>query len=121
MAQRLVRRTCPECKQPDEPDERLLNSLGIRQDQILEATFKAGKGCPKCNGTGFRGRVGIFEMFTMNEELQQMVYEEASLVVLRNKAREIGMRTMREDGVRKVLAGVTTPNEVLHATVSDAD
>lgn len=121
MAQRLVRRTCPECKQPDEPDERLLNSLGIRQDQILEATFKSGKGCPKCNGTGFRGRVGIFEMFTMNEELQQMIYEEVSLVVLRNKAREIGMRTMREDGVRKVLAGVTTPNEVLHATVSDAD
>ncbi|CAI8358119.1 MAG: Type II secretion system protein E [Opitutia bacterium UBA7350] len=121
LAQRLVRRICPDCKQPDEPDERLLNSLGIRQDQIMEATFKSGKGCPKCVGTGFRGRVGIFEMFTMNEELQQMIYEEASLVMLRNKAREIGMRTMREDGIRKVLAGVTTPNEVLHATVSDAE
>jgi general secretion pathway protein E/type IV pilus assembly protein PilB len=121
LAQRLVRRTCPECKEAYEPDERLLNSLGIRQDQILDATFKIGKGCNKCSNTGFRGRVGIFEVFTMNEELQQMIYEEASLVVLRNKARELGMRTMREDGIRKVLAGVTTPNEVLTATVADTE
>jgi len=120
LAQRLVRRNCPHCREPTEPDEKLLHSLGIRPDQIAEATFMAGKGCPKCNGTGFRGRVGIFEMFSINEELQQMIYEEASLVALRNKAREMGMRTMREDGVRKVLAGVTTANEVLHATVSDS-
>lgn len=119
LAQRLVRRSCPECKQADDPDVRLLNSLGIRPDQTADAQFERGAGCPKCSSTGFRGRVGIFEMFTMNEELQQMVYEEASLVALRNKAREMGMRTMREDGVRKVLAGVTTPEEVLHVTVAD--
>ena len=119
LAQRLVRRICPGCKQPEQPDERLLNSLGIRSDQAVEANFSRGEGCPKCNSTGFRGRVGIFEMFNMNEELQQMVYEEASLVSLRNKAREMGMRSLREDGARKVLAGVTTAEEVLHATVSD--
>ncbi|MGC6456099.1 MAG: GspE/PulE family protein [Coraliomargaritaceae bacterium] len=119
LAQRLVRRICPGCKQPDEPDERLLNSLGIRSDQAVEANFSRGEGCEKCNSTGFRGRVGIFEMFNMNEELQQMVYEEASLVSLRNKAREMGMRSLREDGARKVLAGVTTAEEVLHTTVSD--
>ncbi len=119
MAQRLVRRICPNCKKPHQPDEKLLNSLGIRPDQIGEANFMMGEGCPKCSNTGFRGRVGIFELFTMNEELQQMVYEEASLVVLRNKAREMGMRTMREDGIRKVLAGVTTAEEVLHVTVVD--
>ena len=102
LAQRLVRRICPNCKSPDEPDERLLNSLAIRGDQIAEANFSRGSGCPQCSATGFRGRVGIFEVFTMNEELEQMVYEEASLVALRNKAREMGMRTMREDGVRKV-------------------
>ena len=79
-----------------------------------------GKGCSKCNSTGFRGRVGVFEMFTMNEELQQMVYEDASLVALRGKAKEMGMRTMREDGIRKVIAGVTTPEEVLHATVAES-
>lgn len=120
LAQRLVRRNCPNCKAPDTPDERLLNSLGIRSDQSTEATFMRGKGCDKCSSTGFRGRVGIFEIFSVNEELQTMIYEEASLVSLRNKAREMGMRSMREDGIRKVLAGVTTAEEVLHATVSDS-
>lgn len=120
LAQRLVRRTCQDCKTSYEPDEKLLNSLGIRSDQTVDANFMQGAGCPKCNNMGFRGRVGIFEVFTMNEELEQMVYENASLVALRNKAREMGMRTMREDGIRKVLAGVTSPEEVLHATVEDA-
>jgi len=119
LAQRLVRRICPACKVPHEPDEKLLKSLGVRPDQVNDANFMQGNGCAKCNSTGFRGRVGIFEMFTMSEELQQMVYEEASLVSIRNKSREMGMRTMREDGTRKILAGVTTCEEVLHATVSD--
>lgn len=120
LAQRLVRRNCPNCRASCEHDERLLNSLGIRLDETTDASFMKGTGCEKCNGTGFRGRVGIFEMFNVNEELQQMIYEEASLVALRSKAREMGMRNMREDGVRKVIAGVTTPDEVLHATVSDS-
>ena len=120
LAQRLVRRTCQNCKQPYAPDEKLLSSLGIRSDQALDANFMKGAGCPKCNSTGFRGRVGVFEMFMMNEELQSMVYENASLVALRGKAKEMGMRTMREDGVRKVIAGVTTPNEVLHSTVAES-
>ncbi len=120
LAQRLVRRNCPNCRASCEHDERLLNSLGIRLDETTDASFMKGAGCEKCSGTGFRGRVGIFEMFNVNEELQQMIYEEASLVALRSKAREMGMRNMREDGVRKVIAGVTTPDEVLHATVSDS-
>jgi general secretion pathway protein E/type IV pilus assembly protein PilB len=120
LAQRLVRRICPNCKKPHNPDEKLLNSLGIRADQAMDPSFMKGEGCAKCSSTGFRGRVGIFEMFTMNEELQQMVYEDASLVALRAKSREMGMRTMREDGVRKVIAGVTTAEEVLHATVADS-
>ena len=120
LAQRLVRRNCPNCRKACEHDEKLLNSLGIRPDQTSDASFMKGDGCIKCNGTGFRGRVGIFEMFNVNEELQSMIYEEASLVALRDKAREMGMRNMREDGVRKVIAGVTTPQEVLHATVSDS-
>lgn len=120
LAQRLVRRNCPNCRASCEHDEKLLNSLGIRPDQISDSSFMKGQGCLKCNGTGFRGRVGIFEMFNVNEELQSMIYEEASLVALRDKAREMGMRNMREDGIRKVIAGVTTPQEVLHATVSDS-
>lgn len=120
LAQRLVRRNCPGCRAPCDHDEKLLNSLGIRPDQIADASFMKGEGCEKCTGTGFRGRVGIFEMFNVNEELQQMIYEEASLVALRDKAREMGMRNMREDGIRKIIAGVTTPPEVLHATVADS-
>ena len=119
LAQRLVRRICPACKAPHEPDEKLLKSLGVRPDQVNDANFMQGNGCAKCNSTGFHGRIGIFEMFTMSEELQQMVYEEASLVSIRNKSREMGMRTMREDGIRKILAGVTTCEEVLNTTVSD--
>ena len=120
LAQRLVRRICPNCKKPHTPDEKLLSSLGIRSDQALDANFMKGAGCPKCNSTGFRGRVGVFEMFTMSEELQQMVYEDASLVALRSKSKEMGMRTMREDGIRKVIAGVTLAEEVLHSTVGEA-
>lgn len=120
LAQRLVRRNCPNCRAPFEHDEKLLNSLGIRTDQISDASFMKGEGCLKCNGTGFRGRVGLFEMFQVNEELQSMIYEEASLVALRDKAREMGMRNMREDGIRKIIGGITTPQEVLHATVSDS-
>ena len=120
LAQRLVRRICPNCKQPHTPDEQLLSSLVIRSDQALDANFMKGAGCPKCNSTGFRGRVGVFEMFTLSEELQQMVYEDASLVALRSKSKEMGMRTMREDGIRKVIAGVTLAEEVLHSTVGEA-
>jgi general secretion pathway protein E/type IV pilus assembly protein PilB len=120
LAQRLVRRNCPNCRVSCDHDEKLLNSLGIRLDETTDASFMKGEGCDKCTGTGFRGRVGIFEMFNINEELQQMIYEEASLVALRDKAREMGMRNMREDGVRKIIAGVTTPDEVLHATVADS-
>ncbi|MEC8220229.1 MAG: GspE/PulE family protein, partial [Verrucomicrobiota bacterium] len=106
LAQRLVRRNCPSCRVPSEHDEKLLNSLGIRLDQIADASFMKGEGCVKCNGTGFRGRVGIFEMFQVNEELQSMIYEDASLVALRDKAREMGMRNMREDGIRKIIGGI---------------
>ena len=121
LAQRLVRRNCPNCKQPYEPDEKLLSSLGIRADQALDASFMKGVGCGNCNSNGFRGRVGLFELFLMNEELQQMIYDDASLVALRAKSREMGMRTMREDGVRKVIAGVTTAGEVLNATVAGSN
>lgn len=120
LAQRLVRKNCPHCKESYQPSERLLDSLGLRASQLADANFMHGTGCDKCGSTGFRGRVGVFELFNVNEELQSMVYEQASLVAMRKKAREMGMRSMREDGIRKVLAGVTTPEEVLHATVVDS-
>ncbi len=121
LAQRLVRRICSKCARPHSPDEKLLHSLGIRPDQTGDAKFMRGEGCMNCSTSGFRGRVGIFEIFSMNEELQQMIYEDVSLVALRKKSKEIGMRTMREDGIRKVLAGMTTVQEVLNVTIADSN
>lgn len=119
LAQRLVRRVCQNCRKPFMPDPKELNSLGMNPQQIDQSTFYHGEGCPKCNGTGFRGRVGIFEMFLVSEEMQQMIYEGKTITDLRRKAREGGMRTMREDGIRKVTSGITTPGEVLAVTISD--
>jgi type IV pilus assembly protein PilB len=119
LAQRLVRRICSACKDVDTPDPKHLQILGLTEEQTKDATFARGRGCPVCNGSGYKGRFGIFEMFTVTEDIGQMIYENRTLVEIRQKARELGMRNMREDGIRKVLAGMTTFDEVLHATVND--
>ncbi|MGF1485250.1 MAG: type II secretion system ATPase GspE [Opitutales bacterium] len=121
LAQRLVRRVCSQCKREYEPEPKELASLGLKDSAIASATFMRGEGCPRCSGTGYRGRMGIFEMFIVTEEMQTMIYEERSLVELRAKARELGMRTMREDGIRKVTSGQTTIEEVVATTIGDAD
>ncbi len=120
LAQRLVRKTCTQCKTVYSPDPHLLQAIGINEIDAARATFYHGEGCPRCNGIGYRGRMGIFEIFIINEELQQMIYEGRTLVELRTKARELGMRSMREDGVRKVISGLTTADEVLKVTMNEA-
>lgn len=120
MAQRLTRKICKHCSKPYTPDARELRSLNLTPSQIGEASFKRGDGCPECNGTGYRGRMGIFEVFVVNDEIQRMIYEGAGTARLREKARSLGMRTMREDGVRKVLSGRTTIEEVVSITVGDS-
>jgi general secretion pathway protein E/type IV pilus assembly protein PilB len=121
MAQRLTRKVCPKCKQAYVPDPRELRSLNITAQQAVNATFVKGAGCDNCHGTGYRGRAGIFEIFVSNDELQRMIYENAGTARLRDKARSLGMRTMREDGLRKVLTGMTTIEEVVSITVGDAN
>ena len=80
-----------------------------------------GKGCSECAQTGCRGRFGIFEIFVIDDEARKLIYEKVPSSVLRTRAREMGMRTLREDGARKVLAGLTTCDEVIRATVGDVD
>jgi len=121
MAQRLVRRICSKCKTEYTPEKKELDAVGIRAEDVAEGNFMKGEGCPACGGTGYRGRFGTFELFTINDEISQMIYEERTLVELRRKARDLGMRTMREDGVRKIMAGMTTCEEVLKSTVAVAD
>ncbi len=120
MAQRLVRRICPKCKVRYEPRESELRAFNMSSDDAKAGTFMRGKGCDSCNGTGFRGRMGIFEIFVLNDEIESMIYDNVSTQKLRAKAREIGMRSMREDGVRKVTAGMTTFEEVINVTVGDS-
>lgn len=120
LAQRLVRKICTNCKSVYAPDPRTLQAIGINEIEASKITFYHGDGCPKCNGIGFKGRMGIFEIFIVNEELQQMIYEGKTLVELRTKARELGMRSMREDGIRKVGGGLTTADEVLKVTMNEA-
>ncbi len=119
MAQRLVRKICSKCKKPMTPTPQELRSLNINPAQASTATFAKGEGCANCNATGYRGRMGIFEIFVINEEIQKMIYEGAGSAKLRDKARSVGMRTMREDGTRKVTAGLTTIEEVVSITVGD--
>jgi len=119
MAQRLVRRVCAHCKFPYAPELRELHSLNLEPEKVSGATFARGRGCPYCANTGYRGRMGIFEVFVIGEEIQRMIYEAATGHALRSRARELGMRSMRDDGIRKVLAGVTTIEEVVSITVGD--
>ncbi|MGN6553557.1 MAG: GspE/PulE family protein [Verrucomicrobiota bacterium] len=121
MAQRLVRKVCKQCAAPSMPTEAELRSLGLDGDAVKKATFMKGKGCSNCSGSGCRGRFGIFEIFVVDDEARKLIYEKVPSSVLRARAREMGMRTLREDGIRKVLAGLTTPEEVIRATVGDVD
>jgi len=121
IAQRLVRKICPKCKVPYMPTEQELHALKIPPAQVETATFMKGMGCDNCNGTGYRGRAGIFEIFVINDDIRRMIYERSTVSSIRQRARELGMRTLREDGMRKVLAGMTTPEEVLSITVGDKE
>ena len=117
MAQRLVRTVCKHCRSAYSPAERELEAIGNNAGEVESMSFYRGAGCAHCRGRGFYGRSGIFEIFRVTEELEQMIYENVPLADLRLKARQLGMRTMREDGVRKALSGLTTIDEVLAVTV----
>jgi type IV pilus assembly protein PilB len=119
MAQRLVRKICKKCIEPYVPTEAEIRALNLTAEDVKSATFQHGRGCGNCNNTGHRGRMGIFEIFVIDDEARKLIYDRVPTTVLRARACEMGMRTLREDGIRKVLAGLTTPEEVIRATVGD--
>jgi type IV pilus assembly protein PilB len=119
MAQRLIRRLCSECKEPGELSETELRALRIEPGQLREAQVMKPVGCEACRRTGYRGRMGIFEIFIVDDEVRHMINRRSSTMLLRQRARELGMRTLREDGVRKVLAGLTSADEVISVTIGD--
>ena len=119
MAQRLVRRLCSNCKEPAELSETELRALRIEPGQIREAQVMKPVGCEQCRRTGYRGRTGIFEIFVIDDEVRHMINKRSATLMLRQRARELGMRTLREDGVRKILGGVTSAEEVISTTIGD--
>lgn len=112
LAQRLVRVICDKCKEEYAPDDAVLRDLGVD----LKTKFYRGKGCPKCKQTGYVGRVGIFELLMVNEEIRKMIDEKASADQIREKAVKTGMKSLKDDGIEKIRAGLTTIEEVLRVT-----
>ena len=116
LAQRLVRRICPKCKTAYEPDEAILSQLGLSPYDVGDKTFYFGKGCAECNNTGYKGRKGLYELLKVSDPIRSLINDRAPNVVLRQKAMELGMNTLRADGLRCIFDGVTTIEEVLKYT-----
>ncbi|MEY2600356.1 MAG: Flp pilus assembly complex ATPase component [Verrucomicrobiota bacterium] len=121
LAQRLVRRICPKCRRPAELLPSDMRSLGVDASQVAAASVSKGAGCDSCRNSGYKGRAGIFEIFIVDDDVRHMINDHATTLQLRKRAREMGMRTMREDGIRKVLAGMTTAEEVISVTMGDRE
>jgi type IV pilus assembly protein PilB len=120
LAQRLVRVICTKCKEPDRPSDAEIKAAGIRPEQLANANFMRGRGCNHCNQSGYRGRVGIYEMLRMTSKLREMTFNRAPAQELRRVARAGGMKTLLDDGVVKALKGSTTLEEVLSTCHHDA-
>jgi len=116
LGQRLVRTCCKECKTPYEPDDETLERIEMTRDQIGGRPFYFGKGCKVCNGTGYKGRKAVVEYLRVSNPLRELINNRAPTLILREKARELGMRTMREHGIQAILDGYTTVDEVLRYT-----
>lgn len=121
VAQRLLRLNCEQCRRPYVPAKHEGQALGLTKAQINSAQFMRGTGCPHCRRSGYYSRTGVFEVLRVSEEIQQMIYAGAALGDLRREARERGMLTLRQDGVRKVVQGLTTIDEVLAITATNAE
>ncbi len=119
MAQRLVRRLCTHCKHPADLSETEMRALRIEPSQMKDSQVMKAPGCDHCRHTGYRGRMGIFEIFIIDDDVRHMINKRTSTFLLRQRARELSMRTLREDGVRKVLSGLTSADEVISVTIAD--
>ncbi len=119
VSQRLVRKVCENCKTAFEPSEAQLMELQLTPDDIKGKKFYYGRGCSKCNGTGYRGRTGVFEIMVFNDEIRDLVMNQASTAVLRAAGQKAGMRLMRDNGLEAIYDGITTIDEVVKETIME--
>ena len=116
VGQRLLRKICDSCKKEYQPEDGMLDQLGVGRDELEGRPFYFGEGCAACNHTGYRGRQGIYEYLSITDAIRELINERKPTLVIRDKAVELGMRTMRQDGIRNILDGYTTVDEVLRYT-----
>jgi type IV pilus assembly protein PilB len=116
LAQRLIRTVCKKCKSPFEPTDSQLEALGLKQTDSSDSKFYYGRGCSSCHDTGYSGRRGIFEFLVIAEPVRELINISAPTIVIRQKAIELGMSTLRQDGLRGIYDGDTTVEEVLRYT-----
>ena len=119
MAQRLLRRICPNCRAPYQPTKSEIKMLGLTPEYLQNHQFFKGKGCRSCGYTGYKGRIGIYEIFTISEDIAKLIFANESSGVIREAARRNGMRSLRDDALRKAEAGISTLEEVIFVTLRD--
>jgi len=121
MAQRLVRKICPNCKESYKPEIREIEEAGLEWDEYKDIDLFRGRGCVHCRGTGYYGRTGIFEILEMKQPIRRLVFDSANQEDIRDKSSDLGMRSLRTCGMSKVKRGITTINEVMRITVQEFD
>jgi len=119
LAQRLIRKICMDCREPIKPHAQLLIDLGVPPDEIKSFMVYKGKGCTICNGTGYKGRLGLYEVMPMREEIKELVLARASASEIKKEAIRLGMKTLRQSGTTKIKGGLTTIEEILRSTMDD--
>jgi len=119
IAERLIRKICEDCKTPFEPTEGQLMELGLTPEDVKGKEFYYGRGCDRCNNTGYRGRTGIFEIMTFNDEIRDLIMHQASTNVLRAAGQKAGMRLLRDNGLAAIYDGITTIDEVVKETITE--
>lgn len=119
MAQRLMRRICPNCREEYIPSAQEKDMIGLSEEYWATHKFFKGKGCDRCHGTGYKGRVGIYEIFEITDDISKLIFANEPANVIRDEARKYGMRTLRDDALRKAEAGTSTLQEVITVTLMD--
>jgi type IV pilus assembly protein PilB len=119
LAQRLARRNCESCKAPVQVSEQMLLNLGVPQEDVPSYSCFKGKGCPICGNTGFKGRVALYEVLPVKEEVRELILQGASASEVKREAMRLGMKTLRQAALTKLKEGVTTVEEVMKTTVED--